>query len=186
MPEEKTSWQPTADEKVRFPSFPVFCNKSIFFSKNINFSSSPQQQVFVEDPDPSVNCKVVLFFVHLFVSACTEFIWHQQNDLLYNRGRPRDFCPWVVSKVVWLSTLLRFLKLDTLLQIGYIFRSFNSQKLESLAACADFARQSLNFLKITGTLKMNILFQNLQKPSLYFKNSCQKKNFKFKFKTKLL
>ena len=33
---------------------------------------------------------------------------------------------------------------------------------------------------------MNILFQNLQKPSLYFKNSCQKKNFKFKFKTKLL
>ena len=64
---------------------------------------------------------------------------------------------------------LRFSKMGTLLSIAYIFMSSIPKD-----------RRSFHFQKITGTLKIYIVFENLQQPSLYIKEHLSKRIFKIK------
>ena len=65
---------------------------------------------------------------------------------------------------------LRFSKMGTLLSIAYIFMSSIPKD-----------RRSFHFQKITGTLKIYIFFENLQKASCYIKEQSQDIKFEIFF-----
>ena len=76
---------------------------------------------------------------------------------------------------------LQFLKIGTLLSIGYIFMSSKPNNWRILP-CARVAQalQSVHFLKITGTLKMNIFFKVCKNLSFYIKEQMSTRKFKIR------
>ena len=77
--------------------------------------------------------------------------------------------------------LFRFFETFTFRSIRYIFRS-SIQKNRQFWPCAQAShtQQSLHFQKSTGTLKIHIFIENLQKPFLYIIEHSQKLKFKIK------
>ena len=81
---------------------------------------------------------------------------------------------YLFIRVEWFSTFFRILKCTLNCGSG-IFLRVQFQKIGDLGhARARHARQSFHFQKITGTLKINIFCENLQKPSTYSKEQLQK------------
>ena len=103
-----------------------------------------------------------LFIMDLWIRDC--FKLGEQKHVATSGSRLRVPTSSVCSRVEWCRTFLRFSKTGTMLLIRYIFMIPKNRRIWPCV------RQSLNFQKITGTLKINIffLFANTI-PSFYFK-----------------